>query len=71
MMTKIYVLNFELFPQPPYSPDLLQRFVSVLGHKENAGWKKGSVNEELNADTDTYFVVRDKPIIPNFDRFLK
>ena len=60
-MAKFNELGFELLPHPPYSPDLAPKdFFLFSDLKRMLVGKKFKSNDEVVAQTETYFDEKDK-----------
>lgn len=60
-MAKLHELDFELLPNPPYSPDLAPGdFFLFSDLKRMLAGKKFSADEEVIAETEAYFEAKDK-----------
>lgn len=74
-MAKLHELGYELLPHPPYSPDLAPSdFFLFADLKRMLAGKKFRTNEEVIAEVEAYFEVKDKSYYRNgieklFDRY--
>ena len=60
-MAKLHEFHFELLPHRPYSPDLTPSDYFLFADlKRMLQWKTFCSNEEVIAETETYFEVKDK-----------
>ena len=60
-MVKLNELSFELFPHPPYSPDLApNNYWLFTDLKKMLQGKRFGSNEEVIAETEAYFESNDK-----------
>ena len=60
-MAKLHELYFELLPHPPYFPDLAPSDYYLFADiKIMLQGKRFGSNEEVIAETDAYFEVKDK-----------
>ena len=61
MMAKLHELHFELFPHPPYSPDLAPNDDWLLADLNRMlQGKRFDSNEEVILETEAYFEAKDK-----------
>ena len=61
MMAKLHELHFELFPHPPYSPDLTPSDYRLFAdHRRMLQGKKFGSNEEMVLETEAYYEAKDK-----------
>ena len=61
MMAKLHELYFELFPHPPYSPDLAPNDYWLFANlKRMLQGKKFGSNEEVISESEVYFEAKDK-----------
>ncbi|GFU63963.1 mariner Mos1 transposase [Trichonephila clavipes] len=74
-MAKLHELDFELFPHPPYSPDLAPSdFFLFSDLKRMLSGQKFRADEEVIAETEAYFEAKDKSYYKNgieklYDRY--
>ena len=60
-MTKLHEFQIELFPQPPYSPDLAPSdYWPFADLKSMLQGKRFGSNEEVISETEAYFEAKDK-----------
>ena len=60
-IVKLNELSFELFPHPPYSPDLAPNDYWLFADlKKILQGKRFGSNEEVIAETEDYFVSKDE-----------
>jgi len=65
-MAKLHELGFELLPHPPYSPDLAPSDYFLFADlKRMLSGKKFKTNDEVIAETETYFEAKDKSYYKN------
>ncbi|GFW51569.1 putative DD34D transposase [Trichonephila clavipes] len=65
-MAKLHELGFELFPHPPYSPDLAPSdFFLFSGLKRMLTGQKFRADEEVIAETEACFEAKDKSYYKN------
>ena len=62
-MVKLNELSFELLPHPPYSPDLgPSNYWLFADSKKMLQGKRFCSNEEVIAETETYFESKDESL---------